>query len=91
MKVQWQVIRASPGSDPILNLVMRNPFAAIERGDGAPDAGHLPFIEFEIFADGLGSEKGATATRTLGQSLQPFLHVRIDAHRKGCRLHEGPL
>src|SRR5262249_19870969 len=61
-----------------------------ERGDGALDADDLPLIDCEIFVDGLCGEKTTTATSTLGQSLQPLLHARINAHRKGRGLHEGP-
>jgi hypothetical protein len=36
-------------------------FAALKGGDGADDAGHLPFVDVEVFLNGFGREEGATA------------------------------
>ena len=45
-----------PGMDPLLNLLVRDAFAALKRDYGPLDAGNLPFIRVEIVVERLGGE-----------------------------------
>ena len=58
-----------PGMDPLLNLLVRDAFAALKRDYGPLDAGNLPFIRVEIVVERLGGEEGAGAPSTLGELL----------------------
>ena len=59
---------------------MRDTFAALKGGDGADDAGYLPFIDVEVFLDGFGGEEGATAAGAFGELLQSCLGGVIQAN-----------
>jgi hypothetical protein len=59
-----------PGIDPLLNLLVRDAFAAL-KGDGPSDAGNPPFIRIEIVVERLGGEEGVGAPSTLGPCYQP--------------------
>jgi hypothetical protein len=37
-----------PKIDPLLNLLVRDAFAALKRDYGPPDAGNLPFVEIVV-------------------------------------------
>src|SRR5258708_28703124 len=79
---------AAPGCDPILDLLVRNSFAAIERGDRLLDAGNLPLIDVEVLLDRLAREERTAAARVLGQSFEPLLGGRVDPHGEGCCAHD---
>lgn len=65
---------------------MRNPLAAIKRDDGALDTGYLPFIDFEIFVNGLGGEEGTTAKPGVLSAASSQIHAWVDAllSNEGC-------
>ena len=60
-----------PGNDPFADALVRDAFAAIERGEGFGDAGDLPLVDVEIGNDRFGGEERTAPTGALGEFLQP--------------------
>jgi hypothetical protein len=65
---------------------VRDVFAALKGGDGALDAGNLPFIDVEIFLDGFGGEEGTTASGAFGElsAIWPWWRDRGELKRCLC-------
>ena len=79
------LLLAAPGADPLFDLLMRNPLAAIERSHGFLNAGDLPLVQVEVFVYRLSGEGRSAPPGTLGQFLQSLLDDRINADADGCR------
>ena len=71
----WDLVAlfAVPGVDPVLDLRVGNPLAAIKRRKRFFNAGNLPLVQVEVFVDRLGSEERAASPGTRGQFSSRFL------------------
>jgi hypothetical protein len=63
----------APGINPVLDLLVRNAIATIERRHGSLDAGDLPFVHVEILIERFGGEKRARAPVLLASFSKRFL------------------
>jgi hypothetical protein len=70
----------SPTGNPFLDAIVRDTLAALKGSDGADDAGHLPFIDVEVFLNGFRCKEGATAPRAFRKLLQSCFGGVIEAN-----------
>jgi hypothetical protein len=73
-----------PRCDPFFDLLLRNAFAAIERGKRRCDPRDLPFVCIEIGGDCFGREERARASRGPGHFFEALLQRVSNAHGDGC-------
>jgi hypothetical protein len=87
LRGRWTLFCRLPRADPLLDALVRNAFAAVERGEGSRDAGDLPLVRVEIRGDCLGGEERTRAPRAFGESFEPAFRGAIYANRKCVCAH----
>jgi hypothetical protein len=79
-----------PRCDPLLDPLVRDGFAAIERGEGCDDPRDLPLVVVQIRGDCFGREERVGASRRARHFFEALLQCVSNAHGDGCgarRIH----
>jgi hypothetical protein len=79
-----------PRCDPLLDALVRDAFASIERGERCRDPRDLRFVVVEIRRDRFGREERARASRGACHFFEALFQRVSNAHGDGCgarRIH----
>jgi hypothetical protein len=64
-----------PFLDTPLDFLSAGELAAISLAQGPSDLSDLPFVQSDIFTNGLGSDERAASLGSFGQSIQPVFQL----------------
>src|SRR4030095_15308441 len=76
---------ATPRTEPVRQVLVRNTPAVIELHDATLNLIELPAFRLNEGGDGLGCEVRLRAPRTFRERLETLLGIRVDANGQGCR------